>query len=237
MYKPLFEISKHMDLVSLTAEILKNDGKGDVYRLLVQTDQVTGKTGLELLAEGTKDADLPFSGGYILHFMHFHHPWSHRGYLSKSSSADETVKIYHLAKNKWQNGYRHEALYQLGRALHLVQDINIPHHAGITALKKHGKFEKWLTVHGRKYLVKSGGFYQWEKVFVHPNGQKHYVTANNIYDWIDYGSHLSFPLFANYFAQGKNDEKTFQKIAAIVMPNVLRLSAGFLGKFFCEVNI
>ena len=81
-----------MDLVSLTAEILKNDGKGDVYRLLVQTDQVTGKTGLELLAEGTKDADLPFSGGYILHFMHFHHPWSHRGYLSKSSSADETVK-------------------------------------------------------------------------------------------------------------------------------------------------
>ena len=119
----------------------------------------------------------------------------------------------------------------------MVQDINIPHHAGITALKKHGKFEKWLTVHGRKYLVKSGGFYQWEKVFVHPNGQKHYVTANNIYDWIDYGSHLSFPLFANYFAQGKNDEKTFQKIAAIVMPNVLRLSAGFLGKFFCEVNI
>lgn len=52
LIKPLFKIDKHMDLVPHTALILKNDGKEDIYNYLHEIDKATGKTGLDLLAEG-----------------------------------------------------------------------------------------------------------------------------------------------------------------------------------------
>jgi hypothetical protein len=236
IFNPLFEVNKHMELVNLIAILLQNDGKGDAYRLLNSTDEVTGKTGLELLAEGTKNADLPFSGAYILHLLHFHHPWSHRGYLIKHSSADETARLFAAAKNIWQNGAKGEAIYQLGRAVHLIQDINIPHHAAVTAISGHGDFEKWLTDNGNDYLVQSGGYYSWEEEFCDQDGQTHYVNSANPYDWIDYGSHLSFPSFKQYFSDCNHTEEMFPQVAALVMPHVLRLSAGFISKFFSEVD-
>ena len=235
MFSPMFEISKHMELVNLTVNVLKNDGKGEAVVLYTDTDDITGKSGLELLAEGVKDADLPYFSGYILHLMHFHHPWSHRGYLSKSSAADQTAKIYSLAINRWQNGYKGCALYQLGRALHLIQDINIPQHAGISAFKGHGDFERWLTVHGNQFTVQTGGYYEWEQTFS-LNGTNHYANSKNVYDWIDYGSHTSYPYFMEYFFDGNYTEAVFPEIAAKVMPNVLRLSAGFLAKFAEETK-
>ncbi len=82
LIKPLFKIDTHMDLVPQTALILKHDGKEDIYNFLQLIVEVRGKTGLALLSEGAGDADKPFSGGYINTFQHFHHPWSHRGYLT-----------------------------------------------------------------------------------------------------------------------------------------------------------
>ncbi|PKM79066.1 MAG: hypothetical protein CVU88_07710 [Firmicutes bacterium HGW-Firmicutes-13] len=68
------------------ARILKNDGKESIYSFLNSTDNNCRKSYLEILAKGNRDADLPFSGGYICHMKHFHHPWSHRGYLSRNKT-------------------------------------------------------------------------------------------------------------------------------------------------------
>lgn len=231
----MFEIEKHMKLVAQTALVLNNDGKGDLYRLLSGKDGFAGRTGLELLAMGTRNADLPYSPGYIWHTKHFHHPWSHRGYLSKQSSADETVRIYARAKNLWQNDNKAGAMYHLGRALHLIQDINIPHHASVTALWGHGDFEKWLTDNGEPHLVHDGGYYEWEETFTSEDGDSHLVHSGNTYDWIDYGSHLSYPWFQQYFADCIKTEERYHEAAALVIPSVLRLSAGFICKFLREV--
>jgi hypothetical protein len=94
LLKPLFKTKKHMELVPQTALILKNDGENDIYTFLQRIDKATGKTGLALLAEGAGDADKPLSGGYIVTLWHFHHPWSHRGYLTGSSSADQAAWLF-----------------------------------------------------------------------------------------------------------------------------------------------
>lgn len=233
--KPLFQIDKHMDLAPQTALVLKNDGKEKAYALLNAVYKGTGKTGIELLAEGSGDADKPLSGGYILTLWHFHHPWTHRGYLTGRSSADQAARLYAIALNLWQNGKRGKALYQLGRALHLVQDIFIPQHAGITAFKGHGPLEKWLTKNAKPYLVDDGGFYYWEDSFRKKN-RRHRVYSDRIYDWIDCGSHLSIDWFKEYFADGKYDEETFKEVAGLIVPSALRFSAGFLHKFFSDAG-
>lgn len=234
--RPLFQIKKHIELVYESSLLLKNDGKEDLYHFINSTDEERGKTYIELLEDGTRDADIPFSGGYIFQFFHFHHPWTHRGYLFAGSSADETVSIFNLAVELWKNGDKAEAIYQLGRSLHLIQDIFVPQHSGVTACNGHSQLEKWLTDNWRPYQVTSGGYYHWEATFSAKDGSSHHVRSENPYDWIDFGSHLSFVWYKRYFRKKKFNEDTFHEVAAKIIPNVLRHSAGYLNKFFNEAE-
>lgn len=227
-----------MDLVYHAAVILKNDGKEDVYRFLNETDAVKGKTGVELLEKGTKDADIPFSGGYIFHMWHFHHPWSHRGYLSCRSSADYTAGLFARALRLWRAGNRGEALYQLGRSLHLLQDIFVPHHAGITAFRGHGALEDYLLKNWEAYLVTDKGYYEWETWFYHKaKGKRHHVSSRKPYDWIDHGSHISIDWYNEYFSGWCHDPEVFTRVTPLIIPRVLRFCAGFIYRFFNEAGL
>lgn len=233
---PLFEIERHVKLINETSLLLKNDGKLDLHHFINSTNYGRGKTYRELLEDGTRDADTIFSGGYILHAFHFHHPWTHCGYLTTRSSADETVRLFDLAIELWKIGEKAEAIYQLGRSIHLVQDIFMPQHSGITAFNGHRQLEKWLTDNWEAYLVKSGGYYHWNEIFSSKDGNIHHVCSKNTYDWIDLGSHLSFDWYQQYFKNKKFNEDTYHKVANKIIPNVLRYSAGYLNKFFYEAE-
>lgn len=233
--RPLFKIDNHINLAELTSLILYNDGYEDIYLLLHNINEVTGKTYLALLMEGTKDADIPFSGGYICHMKHFHHPWTHRGYLSETSSADLTSRLFNVAVINWQGGNKGKAIYHLGRALHLIQDIFIPQHAGISAMKGHGQLEEWLMNNWERYQVVNGGYYNWEETFLDQQ-DRHHVVSDYPYDWIDYGSHISIDWYNRYFADDSYNENSFSEVAPLIIPNALRLSAGFIYKFFSDVG-
>ena len=234
--RPLFQIEKHIDLVYETSLLLKNDGKEGLYHFINSNNEERGKTYRELLEAGTRDADIPFSGGYIFQLFHFHHPWTHRGYLFARSSADETVSIFTQAVDLWKAGDKAEAIYQLGRSLHLVQDIFVPQHAGITAFNGHRQLEIWLTDNWKPYQVTSGGYYHWDETFTAENGSTHHVCSENPYDWVDFGSHLSIVWYDKYFRNKKFNEDTFHEVAAKIVPNVLRHCAGYLNKFFYEAE-
>ncbi|MCR3923563.1 MAG: hypothetical protein NUK65_13795 [Firmicutes bacterium] len=234
--QPLFKIENHRQLAESTALILRNDGKDNTFGFLTSTDPSTGKAYLELLATGTQEADRPLSGGYICTLWHFHHPWSHRGYLSQKSSADVTVQLFTLAKTYWQVGEKDKAIYELGRSVHLLQDIFIPQHSGISAFKGHGEIEQWLADNWQRYGVEEGGYYDWQEDFVTATGVGHHVSSQNPYDWIDHGSHISIDWFERYFANGKYDEDTFCMLGPLIIPYVLRFSAGFIQRFFTEVE-
>jgi hypothetical protein len=236
--QPLLKIEHHMNLMYTTSLILKDDGKEAIYHILHEPDEVTGKTGLELLEQGTKDADIPFSGGYICHMWHFHHPWTHRGYLSGKSSADVTTELVANAIGYWRAGKKSEALYQLGRTLHLLQDIFVPHHAGLTAVRGHGALENYLLDNWEPYKVTNGGYYEWEESFYDKDRDIwHHVNSNQPYDWIEHGSHISIDWYNKYFDEWTYDSDSFRELTLLIIPNVLRFSAGFINRFFSEAGI
>lgn len=235
---PLLKIEHHMNLIYPTSLVLKNDGREVIYQLLNEPGGIQGKTGIDILEKGTRDADIPFSGGYICQGKHFHHPWTHRGYLSANSSGDAVARLFAEALDRWKAGGRSEALYQLGRALHLLQDIFVPHHAGISAVRGHGALESWLLENGKPYQVEDGGYYEWEESFYNQEQDIwHHVTSSKPYDWIDHGSHISTDWYNKYFNRWIYDPSLFPQLGPLIIPNVMRFSAGFINKFFGEAGI
>ena len=237
--RPLFKYYDHYAMIPTTARILENDEKGDIYNLLEDGHSPDGVSYLELLARGARDADLPWSCGYVLHAYHFHHPWTHRGYILYRSAADVTAAMFTAGQNLWTHGRRGRAIYLLGRVLHVVQDIFVPHHAVVTARKGHGPFEQWISKHWRRYVVEDGGHYAWENTFSRPDGTVHTVSSQNPYDWIEAGSHLSIKWYREYFADysGTGPRDYFPEVAALVIPNMVRYSAGFINRFFIGLTL
>ncbi len=226
-------------MIPATVELLKNDGKLDVYDFLKSTNPATGEMYLTLIAKGAMDADLPWTFGYIFHMYHFHQPWTHRGYLSYKSAADELAGLFTTAQKLWTLGRKERAVYQLGRMMHLLQDIFIPHHAAVTAINGHGPLESWLGNNWHLYLVEKGGYYSWEKIFTSSAAQIHTVSSKNPYGWIDVGSHISISWYKEYFQDyeeaGVND--FFPQLASKIIPYTLRYSAGFINRFFIGLTL
>jgi hypothetical protein len=240
LIKPFFVYRNHYEMIPPTVELLKNDGIKDIYDFLNSTNPANGKKYLTLIAKGTKDADIPWSGAYILHLYHFHHPWTHRGYLFYKSAADQLAGMFTAGQNFWTHGKKDRALYELGRMLHLVQDIFIPHHAGVTAKRGHGDLEKWLGSNWHLYTVEKGGYYSWEKTFENSaDAQIHTVSSKNPYDWIDIGSHISISWYQKYFQnyEAQNSTYLFPGLASKIIPFTLRYSAGFINRFFIGLTL
>ena len=238
--KPFFEYRNHYEMIPSTVELLKNDRIMDIYDFLLSTNAADGKKFVSLIAKGSMDADLPWSCAYILHMYHFHHPWTHRGYLIYKSAADVLAALFTSGQNLWTHGKKERALYQLGRMLHLLQDSFVPHHSGVTAIRGHGALEKWLSSNWHQYTVEKGGYYFWEKTFENPAAaQIHTVSSKNPYDWIDIGSHISIVWYQKYFQDYENQNSTylFPRLASKIIPFSLRYSAGFINRFFIGLTL
>jgi len=232
----LFKYRNHYEMVPASALILKNDGMDDVYEFLNSRDFYSGQKYLTLAARGAEEADLPWTCGYVLHTFHYHHPWTHRGYLIYKSAADELSRLFTIGQNFWHLGRKDRAVYQLGRMLHLVQDVFVPHHAAVTAFRGHGQLEEWLDDHWRFYVVEKGGHYVWEKTFA--RGDKvHVVNSQNPYDWVEIGSHMSFQWYEEHFLNGADAADSYPKLARKIIPNTLRYSAGFMNRFFVGLSL
>ncbi len=237
--KPFFKYYDHYAMTPSIVELLNNDGNENIYNLLKSRDSAAGKSYLGLLARGARDADLPWSRGYILHTYHYHHPWTHRGYLTYRSAADVLAGLFTIGHNLWTHGKKDRAIYQLGRMLHLVQDIFIPHHAAVTAIRGHGQLETWLSGNWHLHRVDRGGCYSWENTFSNPDDATHTVSSQNPYDWIDAGSHVSIEWYRKYFLDYKDTsfQGFFPELAEEVIPYMLRYSAGFIDRFFIGLTL
>ena len=226
-------------MIPFAVELLKNDGIKDLCDFFKCKIPATGDEYLTLMAKGAMDADLPWTRGYILHMYHFHHPWTHRGYLTYKSAADVLAALFTTGQNFWTAGRLDRALYQLGRMLHLLQDIFIPHHAAVTAFNGHGQLEGWLANNWHRFLIEEGGYYSWETTFQNTASQIHTVSSKNPYDWIDTGSHISITWYQKYYSYNEDNSLNnfFPRLASKIVPYNLRYSAGFINRFFIGLTL
>ena len=112
-------------------QILKNDHNDVLSDSLNQY--------IEIINRGNSWCD-----GGLRNIHHFYHPNTKNGIMGLSGADNEL----HINILKAQKAYRNSSLndffFNIGSALHLIQDLCVPHHSTGYLLRGHNEYENWV---------------------------------------------------------------------------------------------
>ena len=177
---------------------LKHDGKEDVVRLFNAYHSTLTK-GLYWADRGWKNAN---------HF--YSHPDKH-GIISWPGATTECQYYFNRAFTFFPTNVD-KGMFFLGAALHLVQDMCVPHHSLGIVFDGHKEFETWASLNWHKFPATSGMYLP----FSHPA------------QWIDHNASISAPLYPLVSQNEGCSEKSYKKASEILIPLTIATSAGFL---------
>lgn len=189
--------------------ILKSDKKFGQFNLFSQY--------LSELNFGVVWADQDFKSS-----GHFYNPIKGRGLYGNTNALTLANNYYSFAVGCYESGNIKRAMFFLGAAAHLVQDMTVPQHANIKLLQEHHKFEKYVrnTITGTpEYLVYENGCYL--------NSIEGFIRQNAI-SAIKANNKLSFIV---------NDDRRYYELAKIVLPLAQRSTAGLFSLFYNNMNL
>lgn len=106
-----------------------------------------------------------------------------------------------------------KGMFFLGAALHLVQDMCVPHHSVGVIFDGHQEFEKWATLHWSQFPADGSGYYF---DFSHPS------------QFLDYNAKISARYYPQVSLENGCDEASYIEAAQILLPLTIYTTAGFL---------
>lgn len=131
-------------------------------------------------------------------------------------------------RDAWQLVYRHHreshesrTAFHLGVAMHIVQDLLVPHHAAATALAGHKRFEHYAARYRHRYAAHSGGLYALADT---PEG---WAISNAAYARERYDSCLT----------DRPDPPALESAVADLLPRAQRTTAGFVAFALAEMGV
>lgn len=146
---------------------------------------------------------------------HYFDPAVGQGLRGWPAAPEECARLARMARRCWLQGDAERACFFLGAAVHLVQDLCVPHHARNIILHGHHAFEKWAEDHAQEFLVPSGGLY--------PCG------LAQPGDWVRANARRA----RRYWPVAKiGSERAFRLVTSAMLPLAQRSSAGFFEFFF-----
>lgn len=164
---------------------------------------------------GTVWADQDFKSS-----NHFYNPFKKRGLYGRQSAMDLGVDYYSQAFSLWNNDEFNTALFYLGAALHLIQDMTIPQHANIRLLNDHHQYET--------YVKRS---YEYLEDFQVENGA---YLLDSIQDYIRFNARVAIKIYNN-FKTISDDEERFFLITKCALPLAKRTTAGAMLMFYNDI--
>jgi phospholipase C len=189
--------------------ILKNDGykaESDFFRTYISS-----------INKGVQWADQDFKSS-----NHFYHHEKRIGLYGRSDLLTETLKYYNKALNHVNNEDEiQKAMFDLGAALHLVQDATVPHHVNNKLLKSHRAFELWIV--GRLMSDFSFATYSGTKKYdrIEEYVEKNAVMANDVY-------------WKNVNVASK--DQRYENIAVVILHEAQRTTAGMMLNFYEDMQ-
>lgn len=188
--------------------ILKNDGYMSAYNLLsMYINQINA---------GAVWADQDFKSA-----NHFYNPDKKRGLYGRSNAYREYMLFYTKAINKYYGGKVESAMFYLGAACHLAQDLTVPQHANIRLMNSHRRYEKWVIRAYKKhdlFKVSKGGIY-----------------LNSPIEYIDYNSKRAISTYMDYKHE-VDTEKRFYDITSIILLIAQKTTAGLMMNFYRDIE-
>jgi Zinc dependent phospholipase C. len=199
------ECKIHKFINTQALEILKNDNFTDAYSFFSDY--------LFHLNAGVTWADQDFKS-----MGHFYNPFRGRGLYGNNSALTLGVEYYEKALQSWRDGSVEGAMFYLGAAIHLVQDMTIPQHANIKLLDSHKKFETFIKrtyLQSPAFTVNKGGYY--------------YMRCIN--EAIACNARNAIKIFAK-LKRIEDEYKRFHTITKFILPLAQKSSAGCLMMFY-----
>ncbi|MBC2725361.1 zinc dependent phospholipase C family protein [Desulfosporosinus sp.] len=188
----------HVHCLEQAYNVLKHDGKEDVAKLF-NSHHTSLTKGLYWADRGWKNVN------------HFYSDPSKQGIIGWPGATAECQYYFNKAFTFFPNNV-YKGMFFLGAALHLLQDMCVPHHSLGVLFDGHKEFETWATKRWDKFPAKSGMYMP----FSHPA------------QWIDHNASVSAPLYPLVsLCEGCNAE-SYTRASEVLIPLTISTSAGFL---------
>lgn len=195
-------IHKFINLQAI--EILKNEGYLKEYEFF--------KENIKAINEGVTWADQDFKSS-----NHFYHFSKGRGLYGFSDALTECTRYYNKSQAYYKVKELDKAMFYLGSACHLVQDMTVPHHVNNKLLDSHRGFEMWII---KRFL--SDYSFLIDKGIVRYKTVEDYIKSNSLFANNVFLKHLSI----------ENKEERYGKMAAIIIKEAQNTTAGFLLDYY-----
>ncbi len=189
--------------------ILKNDNKVAQYELF--TKYISDLN----LGVVWADQDFKSSG-------HFYNPVKDRGLYGNTNALTLAKNYYAFAIGFWNSRENKKAMFFLGAAAHLVQDMTVPQHANIKLLQEHHKFEKFVRdtfYETPDYLVEKKGCY-----------------LSSIEDFITHNS-ISTIKANRILSRIEDENERFSALGKYSIPLAQRTTAGLFMMFYKDAQV
>ncbi|MBE3588507.1 MAG: zinc dependent phospholipase C family protein [Thermoanaerobacteraceae bacterium] len=189
-------------------------------RLILERDGHGVAAGL--LERYRRELDLgvcwPDSGWGSVH--HFYHARTGDGLLGRAPADVVGERYFRRAFDLWRRGSYGKAMFFLGAATHLLQDLCEPHHASCVWGIGHACYERWVQKHSGSFLSGERGIY---KTFREP------------VKWFQYCARKSYGLFD--LVRERSNVKSYRQATEYLLPLTQRITAGFWLNFFKQVGV
>jgi phospholipase C len=202
------ECAVHKFINNQAIIIIKNDGRLEAYEFL--SPYINDINAGVVWA----DQDLKSSN-------HFFNPHRNLGLYGSSNAKILCYLYYKRALKEYCRGNNRKAMFYLGAACHLIQDLTVPQHANIRLLDNHRSFERWVIntyLHHDEFRISERGIYlKTLRSYIYLNSKKAISTYEK-------------------YSNLRNRQAKFYKIASIVLKLAQRTTAGLMFKFSDDIQ-
>lgn len=143
---------------------------------------------------------------------HFYSKPGKNGTVLWPGAAAECQYYYNRALTLMEKNITN-GMFFLGAALHLIQDMCVPHHSVGVIFDGHQEFEKWATRHWSEFPVTEQGTYL---NFSHPS------------QWVEYNAKISAEYYPLVSIEKGSTETSYIEAARRLLPLTVCTTAGFL---------
>ncbi|MBP2664652.1 MAG: zinc dependent phospholipase [Firmicutes bacterium] len=150
---------------------------------------------------------------------HYFEPCTNKGMWHFTNAIENFDMYYRLALQYATQNNLKKAVFSLGAAAHLLQDLCVPHHARAKLFNGHKQFEVWVQERCCKFAVTTKGIY-------HEGLPPHSLIINNahvaadFFDWVRYAG----------------DDTLYNKAADVLLPIAQRTTAGLFRAFASDIH-
>lgn len=167
---------------------------------------------IDALCEGGDWADVGWKN-----VGHMYDPLIGRGFKGWPTAPQMFRGYWELARRYQAEQNESLAAFYLGAAVHIVQDLCVPHHAAATLWSGHREFEVWAARYRHRFAVHKGGLYDLSPT---PEG---WVIANADYTRANWSHCLTNRL----------DRPLLHAAVGDLLSRAQRTTAGFI-VYFCR---